>query len=63
MTVELTNPDVLIDVYVSKGSESTPTEFEFDFLMKNMKGPFSLDSVDLAQYLGDASGFTISFYV
>ena len=63
MLVQPTNSNVPMDVYVSVGSDSTPTEFEYDFLMKNMTGDFTLSSDDLPQYIGSSTGFTAAFYV
>jgi len=62
MAVTTTNT-VPMDVYVSIGSDSTPTEFEFDFEMKAMTGNFTLHSDDLPQYLNDTTGFTVAMYV
>ena len=52
-----------MDVYVSIGSDTTPTEFEFDFEMKGLTGSFTLHSDDLPAYLGDPSGFSVAIYV
>lgn len=50
-----------IDIYISAGAESDPTEFSYDMHIKDVYGDFEIDATDFHQYMSNT--FAISIYV
>lgn len=55
------NTQLPITIYLSAGSDSHPTEFDYDLIFSNVFGDFKLSADDMPQYM--SNGYAISIYI
>lgn len=51
------------DIYISVGVDSNPTQFNYDLVLTDLVGDFSLFASAFPQFLGDPSGYAIQAVV
>jgi hypothetical protein len=54
---------VPLDIYISIDASSEANQFNHDVLLKDITGDFTLDAADYPDYMGQSSGYSLTFFV